>query len=223
MFVKTLGPMCFRFLKVITLWALWKVSLQALTKGEVTYINLYSSPFSHLLNFLSVLPMLLVSLMLLLTHVYISEAARSCIICEMEMQPDALPDIHWELEMIVTLVQGSHTSSTTIFLGSTTLGEIREIEGQRHRERRFKSHGLKVKKRLYHAVVDANNDSSEFHRFCDTELLKMYYSVKTIRPTAVGGHFLFFILLAFDCKKARHKKQQQIRMWVFTSAKKKPH
>lgn len=69
-------------------------------------------------------------------------------------------------------MQGSHTSSTTIFLGSTTLGEIREIEGQQHREQRFKSNGMKVKKRLYHAVVDANNDSSEFHRFCDTELLK---------------------------------------------------
>lgn len=79
-----------------------------------------------------------------------------------------------------------------------------------------------MKKKLYHAVVDANNDSSEFHRFCDTELLKMYYSVKTIRPTAVGGHFLFFILLAFECKKARHKKQQKIRMWVFTSAKNPP-
>lgn len=68
------------------------------------------------------------SLMSLSTPVNISEAARSCIICEVELRADALSDTHAELKMIVTLVMGSHTSPTTISLGSTTLGEIREMD-----------------------------------------------------------------------------------------------
>lgn len=66
------------------------------------------------------------SLMSLSTPVNISEAARSCIICEVEPWADALSDTHTELKMIVTLVLRSHTSPTTISLGSTTLGEIRK-------------------------------------------------------------------------------------------------
>lgn len=68
------------------------------------------------------------SLMSLSTLVNISEAARSCIICEAELQPDTLSDTHTELETIVALVLGCYSSSTTIFGGSTTLGKIREMD-----------------------------------------------------------------------------------------------
>lgn len=54
--------------------------------------------------------------------------ARSCIICEVELQADTLSDTHTELKMIVTLVLGCYSSSTTIFLGSTALGKIREMD-----------------------------------------------------------------------------------------------
>ncbi len=88
------------------------------------------------------------SLMSLSTPVNISEATRSCIICEVEPRADALSDTHTELKLIVTLVLGSHTSPTTISLGSTTPGEIREMDwtqrrGKDRHGQRFKSHGLR--------------------------------------------------------------------------------
>lgn len=55
-------------------------------------------------------------------------AVRSCIICEVELWADALSDTHTELKMIVTMALESHTSPTTISLGSTTPGEIREMD-----------------------------------------------------------------------------------------------
>lgn len=67
------------------------------------------------------------SLMSLSTPVNISEAARSCIICEVEPRADTLSDTHTKLKMIVTLLLGSRTSPTTISLGSTTLWQIREM------------------------------------------------------------------------------------------------
>lgn len=63
------------------------------------------------------------SLMSLSTLVNISESARSCIICEVELQADTLSDTHTELKMIVTLALGCYSSSTTIFPWFNGTGE----------------------------------------------------------------------------------------------------
>lgn len=68
------------------------------------------------------------SLMSLSTPSNISEAARSSIISEVELRADVLSDAHTELKMIVMLAVGNHSSPNTISLGSTTLGEIREMD-----------------------------------------------------------------------------------------------
>lgn len=65
--------------------------------------------------------MLPLSVMSLSTLVNISEAVRSCILCEVEPRADAVSDTHTELKMIVTLVLRRNTSPTTISLASTTL------------------------------------------------------------------------------------------------------
>lgn len=113
------------------------------------------------------------SRMSLSTPVNISKAVRSCIICEVELQADALSDTHTELKMIVTLVLGSHTP-TTISLGSTTLEQIREMDAEERRgERDAEVEDLKLEMKMTpcHVLFLSSRsmliESPEIRRFCD--------------------------------------------------------
>lgn len=74
-------------------WPKLAYSISTCTTSVALLIHLLHPPTSF--HSLSLPDMLLLSLMSLLTPVNISEAARSCIICEMELQSDALSDTHW--------------------------------------------------------------------------------------------------------------------------------
>lgn len=126
----------------MTWW--WKLIATCMTSLALL-VHLLHPPtfFSRLL---SLLVMLLLWPMSLSTPVNISQAAWSCIISEMELQPDVLSDTLTELKIIVTLVLGSHTSQTAILLGSTTVGEIREMDWTRRKERGRDTQRLEIER-----------------------------------------------------------------------------
>lgn len=125
-------------------WPKLAYSISTCTTSVALLVHLLHPPTSF--RSLSLLDMLLLSLMSLSTPVNILEAARSCRMCEMELQSDALSDTHTELKMIVTLVLRSHTSPTAIFLGSTTLGQIREMDWTQRKGRSRETQRLKILK-----------------------------------------------------------------------------
>ena len=178
-------------------------------------LGVHALHLSKPLQTLSPLSMLLLSLMLLSTHVNISEAARSCIKWEMELRSDALSETRTRMKIIVISVLESHTSPTTIFLISATLSEIRGFENGED-QRVVAVRGWWVRRHCLNAIVD----SPEIFW---SPIRTPSESFKSVSEQHSPGHLTENSgdNVTFWRKKAKHKGQHRIRIWLSTPARKK--